>query len=194
MSGAPLSIPGWVRGGDAEPGCRHQACRSHAAAAATCTTCTLQGKQKIFGERRKYLHIKRLLNRFPRQTDTGASRSDVVWGWMMVFTYNEVIKYLSRLKHFIQDHRIGHEGVSSWVTQGVHCPLLWTVSEAEVIQARNEAQEILLRWTAGTVRTENCVKLHSGLMQCDNGMQIWDVLTILHHLMLTQFHTKSNSD
>ena len=55
-------------------------------------------------------------------------------------------------------------------------PQLWPVSEAEVIQARNSAEEMLPRWTAGTVRTENCVKLQCGLMQCDNGMQIWDVL------------------
>ena len=142
-------------------------------------TKNIQWKEKIFAYKVTSTGFR------DRQTQaTGAGRSDVVWGWMMVFTYNEVIKYLSRLKHFIQDHRIGHEGVSSWVTQGVHCPLLWPVSEAEVIQARNSAQEMLLRWTAGTVRTENCVKLQCGLMQCDNGMQIWDVLTILHHSRL----------
>ena len=54
-------------------------------------------------------------------------------------------------------------------------PLLWPVSEAEVEScaklSRGDAPKIV-----ATVRTDNCVKLQCGLMQCDNGMQIWDVL------------------
>ena len=125
----------WAGGGDAEPGCRHQSCRSHAAAAATCTTCTLQAKQKIFSERRKYLHIK-WLQPVLRRTDTGASGNDVVWGWMMVFTYNEVIKHLQRLKDFIQDSRSLYWSWGCLVFPvewpKVSSPLLWPVSEAEV--------------------------------------------------------------